>query len=264
MNVLSTERHGYILDKLDKEKKILVASLAKELDVTPETIRRDLDSLEKDKKLKRVYGGAVKYQQTKSEPHFSRKMSLNVEEKVAIGKKAAEFIQDGDTIMIDVGTTTIHLASSIANVERVTIVTNSLPVAEELNQRLENKLFDGKVIILGGITNPEQRSIVGTLTCKMLESFRFDKVFLSCGGMTMNEVSDYDFDECLVSNGMVESGNQVFLLADASKIEQQSFYKICPLSTIDCVITNEEMPEVWKENQLDTMLQWIKAKGGTA
>lgn len=264
MNVLSTERHAHILEILEKEKKILVAVLARELGVTPETIRRDLDQLEKEKKLQRVYGGAVKYQQTKNEPHFSKKMNLHADEKAAIGKKAAEFIKDGDTVMIDVGTTTIHLAHSIANVAGVTIVTNSLAVAEELNQRLENKLFDGKVIVLGGITHPEQRSIVGTLTCKMLEAFRFDKVFLSCGGMTINEVSDYDFEECLVSAAMAERGNQVFLLADYAKIDQQSFYKICPLTTVDYVISNEDMPEEWKAKQLDTMLQWISAKDGTA
>lgn len=264
MNVLSTERHAYILNRLEKEKKILVASLAKDLKVTPETIRRDLDMLEKEKKLQRVYGGAVKYQQTKNEPHFLKKMSLQAEGKAAIGRKAAEFIKDGDTVMIDVGTTTIHLARSVADVVGVTIVTNSLAVAEELNQRLENKLFDGKVIVLGGTTNPEQRSIVGTLTCKMLEAFRFDKVFLSCGGVTLNEVSDYDFEECLVSSAMVERGRQVFLLADSAKINQQSFYKICPLTTVDYVISNEDMPEEWRKKKLDTMLQWMTAKGGTA
>lgn len=264
MNVLTTERHDYILERLEKEKKILVAVLAKDLGVTPETIRRDLDQLEKEKKLQRVYGGAVKFQQTKSEPHFAKKMNLHAEEKREIGRKAAEFIHDGDTVMIDVGTTTIHLARSIADVKGVTVVTNSLAVADELNQRLENKLFDGKVIVLGGLTNPEQRSIVGTLTCRMLEAFRFDKVFLSCGGLTINEISDYDFEECLVSTAMAERGNQVFLLADASKIDQQSFYKICPLTAVDYVISNEEMPRAWMDKQLDTMLQWISTKDGTA
>ena len=264
MNVLLTERHEYILARLEKEKKILVAELAKDLKVTPETIRRDLDLLEKEKKLQRVYGGAVRYQQTKNEPHFLKKMNVHAEEKMAIGSKAAEYIEDGDTVMIDVGTTTIHLARAIADVERVTLVTNSLAVAEELNHRLENKLFDGKVIVLGGMTQPEQRSIVGTLTCKMLDAFRFDKVFLSCGGVTMDAVSDYDFEECLVSAAMAERGNRVFLLADSAKIDVQSFYQICPLSTVDYVISNQEMPHSWKEKHHDAMLQWMTVKGGNS
>jgi DeoR family fructose operon transcriptional repressor len=263
MNVLLEERHQYILDQLDKEKKVLVASLAQELGVAPETIRRDLDALEKDKKLRRVHGGAVKYHQTNNEPHFIKKMNLRSEAKAAIGKKAAEFIQDGDTIMIDVGTTTIHLARAIAGVKGITIVTNSLAVAEEVNNRLENQEFDGKVIVLGGLTNPTQKSIVGAMTCKMLEAFRFDKCFLSCGGVTTEYVSDYDFEECMVSAKMMERANQVFLLADSSKIDNESFYKMGPLTTVDYIISDEEMPSTWIQQQLDTMLQWIPAKGGS-
>ncbi|MDP4164087.1 MAG: DeoR/GlpR family DNA-binding transcription regulator [Bacillota bacterium] len=262
MNVLFTERQEYILDLLEKEKKILVTNLAKDLGVTPETIRRDLDTLEKEKKLQRVHGGAVKYHQTKSEPHFLKKMNVKSDDKKAIGKKAAEFIQNGDTVMLDVGTTTIHLAGAISGVYGVTIVTNSLAAAEVLNRRLENREFDGKVIVLGGVTNPAQKSIVGSLTCKMLEAFRFDKVFLSCGGMTITDVSDYDFEECLVSAAMVDRANQVFLLSDSSKIDLQSFYKICSLTTVDYVICNHDMPSAWKEKHLDTMLQWITTKGG--
>ncbi|MDP4163308.1 MAG: DeoR/GlpR family DNA-binding transcription regulator [Bacillota bacterium] len=262
MNLLTTERHDYILEQLKKERKILVALLAKDLGVTPETIRRDLDALEKEKKLQRVHGGAVEFQQTNGEPHFSKKMNVKTAEKEAIGRNAAVFIQDGDTVMMDVGTTTIHLAEAISGVSGVTIVTNSLAAAEILNRRLENKEFEGKVIVLGGVTNPEQKSIVGSLTCKMLEAFRFDKVFLSCGGLTIHGVSDYDFEECIVSAGMVDRGNQVYLLADSSKINHHAFYQITSWAAIDYVICDHDMPNSWREEQLDMMLQWITAKGG--
>ncbi|CAM2916394.1 DeoR/GlpR family DNA-binding transcription regulator [Paenibacillus sediminis] len=260
MSVLSTERQEYILEQLEKEDRILVANLAKSLGVTPETIRRDLDILEKEKKLKRVHGGAVKYHQTNNEPHFEKKMNLNYDAKVAIGNKAAEYIQDGDTVMIDVGTTNIHLANAIRAVRGVTIVTNSLAAAEVLNNRLENKEFEGKVIVLGGVTNPAQKSIVGALTCKMLKDFRFDKVFLSCGGVTAEGVTDYDLEESNVSTAMIERANQVFLMADSSKLGYESFYRICSISTIDYMICDQDMPSKWREQQLDTMLQWIIAK----
>lgn len=263
MEVLLNERQYYILEKLESEKKVLVASLAQELGVAPETIRRDLDALEKEKKVKRVHGGAVRYLQTNNEPHFIKKMNVMAEEKAAIGRKAAEFIQDGDTIMVDVGTTTIQMAKAIAGVKSLTVVTNSLAVADELNTRLENQEFDGKIIILGGTTNPTQKSIVGVLACKMLEAFRFDKLFLSCGGLTTNYVSDYDFEEAMVSTAMVERSNQVFLLADSSKIDNESFCKICPLETVDYIISDGEMPLSWKQKELDTMIQWISAKGVT-
>ncbi|MGG2094014.1 DeoR/GlpR family DNA-binding transcription regulator [Bacillus sp. S13(2024)] len=262
MNLSLLERHQCILDQLEREKKIIVASLAKSLGVTPETIRRDLDILEKEKKLKRVHGGAVNYHQTNNEPHFNQKMNVFYDLKQEIGKKAAQFIQDGDTVMIDIGTTTIHLAHFIQDVQRVTIVTNSLAVADILNQRLEEKCFDGKVIILGGVLNPEQKSITGALTCKILQEFQFDKVFLSCGGITQTDVSDYDLEEAIVSAAAVKQASQIFVLADSSKVATKSFYRICPLAAVDYIICDQDMPQTWKKNQLDTMLQWIIAEGG--
>jgi len=262
MAVLLNERQQYIVEKLNKEKKVVVASLAGELGVAPETIRRDLDVLETEKKLRRVHGGAVLYMQTNNEPLLVQKMSVRAEEKAAIGRKAAEFIKDGDTIMMGAGTTALHLAKAITGVKSLTIVTNSLAAAEELNNRLENREFDGKVIVLGGTTNPEQKSIVGALTCKMLEAFRFDKLFLPCGGVTTGHVSDFNFEECMVSATTVERANQVFLLADSSKIDNESFFKICPLFKVDYIISDEGMPLSWQKQKLDTMLQWITAIGG--
>ncbi|OIK12845.1 transcriptional regulator [Bacillus sp. MUM 116] len=262
MSVVLNERQQYILEQLDRDKKVLVATLAGELGVAPETIRRDLDTLEKEKKLKRVHGGAIKYHQNNQEPHFVKKMKVKTKAKEAIGRKAAEFIEDGDTVMIDVGTTTIHLAKAISGVKDVTIVTNSLAAAEELNTRLENQEFDGKIIVLGGVTNPTQKSIVGALTCNMLKGFRFDKLFLSCGGFTVEDVSDYDFEECLVSTTMIERANQVFLLADATKMAHESFYQICSLSRVDRIICDEEIPATWKQNGLDKMLKWLRVEGG--
>lgn len=262
MNISLPERHKYIVDQLEQEKKIIVASLARSLGVTPETIRRDLDILEKEKKLKRVHGGAVNYHQTNNEPRFSQKMNAFYDLKQEIGKKAAQFIQDGDTVMIDVGTTTIHLAHFIQDVQRVTIVTNSLAAADILNQRLEEKYFDGKVIILGGVLNPEQKSIAGALTCKILKDFQFDKAFLSCGGITQSDVSDYDLEESMVSTAIIKQASQIFVLADSSKVSKSSFYRICPLSAVDYIISDQDMPHAWKTEHLDTMLQWIIAKGG--
>lgn len=262
MNMLQNERYLFILNQLEKKGKILVADVAKQLSVTPETIRRDLDTLEKEKKLRRVHGGAIKFQQIRSEPHFNKKMNVNYHEKEAIAKKAVEYIQDDDTIMIDVGTTTVHMAKYIRGLQRLTIVTNSLMVADLLNSQLEHKMFDGKVIVLGGVTNPEQKSVAGTLTIHMLKNFQFDKVFLSCGGVTEDEVSDFDLEESIISKQVVEQANQVFLLADSSKLTMTSFYKICPLSSIDYMICNEEMPQKWKYSDGYKKVEWIVANGG--
>ncbi|MCU6339677.1 DeoR/GlpR family DNA-binding transcription regulator, partial [Enterobacter quasiroggenkampii] len=132
MMLLPEERRQHILEQLNRHGKIQVASLASVLTVTPETIRRDLDELEAKQMLKRVYGGAVAYSHVKTEPHFDKKRSIEQSAKKAIGESAAALIQDGDTIVVDVGTTTVELVRAIRGVVGVTIVTNSIPAAELL------------------------------------------------------------------------------------------------------------------------------------
>ncbi|RLQ96493.1 DeoR/GlpR family DNA-binding transcription regulator [Falsibacillus albus] len=260
MSMFLNERHRLILDELEKEERIYVARVAKKIGVTPETIRKDLDFLEHEKKLNRIHGGAVKYVPPAQEPMFRQKMNVQLEAKKRIGKLAAQFVKSGDTIMLDVGTTTFQLANSLTGLQRITIVTNSISAAEVINKRLESKMFDGKLIVLGGISNPEQKSVSGTLTRQMLKNFQFDKVFLSCGGLTPLDVSDYDLEESIISEAVIKQAKQKFLLVDSSKLGHLSFYRICHLNDLDYVICDEPMPEKWKKAK--ESLKWISPKGG--
>ncbi|WP_100402840.1 DeoR/GlpR family DNA-binding transcription regulator [Bacillus sp. FJAT-42315] len=261
MSTLQKERYVYILKEIESVGKIMVAEMAHQLQVTPETIRKDLDILEKEKKLKRVHGGAVKYGQTQKEAHFNKKMNDQYYQKREIGKKAAEIIEDNDTIMIDVGTTTVHIPEHIVGVQRLTVVTNSLAAADLLNKQIENRFFDGKVIVLGGVANPEQKSVAGTLTCHMLEHFQFDKAFISCGGITPQDISDFDLEESIVSAQMIKQTNEVVLLADCSKLGNKSFYKICPTKEVHSIICDQAMPAEWKQHKNLQHIKWIEAKG---
>lgn len=259
MSMFLTERHQYILEQLAVHGKVHVNTVAKQLNVTPETIRRDLDRLEKERKLKRVHGGAVNYSEQKKEPHFSVKQNTMAKAKEAIGRKAAQFVNDGDRIVVDVGTTTLQFVRAIRGVSRILVVTNSLVAAEELNRSLERGSFTGKVIVLGGVTNPYQRSIAGSLTCQMLEQFAFDKAFLSCGGITPDFVTDYDLEESHVSEMMVARSREVFVLSDHTKLGSKEFYKICPLSHIQHVICNRPMPASWGE-KMNARVNWLIAE----
>ena len=98
-------------------------------------------------------------------------------------KLAARRIKDGDTIAVDVGTTTVHIADFLVEVNNVTVVTNSISAAERFNVALEEKRMTGKIILLGGTTNPEQSSVCGAMTLEWLSHMNLDKAFLSCGGM---------------------------------------------------------------------------------
>ncbi|MFC0270381.1 DeoR/GlpR family DNA-binding transcription regulator [Metabacillus herbersteinensis] len=256
---LITERYRAIIRELEIKNKISVVDLATKLNVTPETIRKDLSALEDKKKLRRIHGGAIQYFGLIKEPHFNKKVSISHNQKKSIGEVAASFIMNGETVVLDVGSTTLHIAYSIKNVKNVTIVTNSLAVAEILNNKLENQLFDGKVIVLGGTTNPLQRSISGSITNLLLEHFYFDKAFISCGGINRDGICDFNIDEAAASTIMMKRSKQVYVVADSSKINQRAFFHIGSFSSIDCVITDQEMPLDWSKDALLRGLDWIKA-----
>lgn len=258
MTFSKVERHAYALDKIQKNKKVVVSEIAEELQVAPETIRRDFAELEEQHLLTRVHGGAVKFLNLRKEPAFLRKMDMQKEAKRQIAKAAAQRISDGDIIAVDVGTTTVHIAEFVEEVSNVTVVTNSIAAAERFNLAMEEQRMTGKVILLGGLTNPTQSSVAGAMTLEWLDKMSIDKVFLSCGGIDSGIVYDYDLDESLVSSKMVEKSEQRILLADASKIKHKSFYTICKMTELTEVICNERCPAEWEVyNSI-----WVFANGG--
>lgn len=249
------ERHQFLLSQLDVHNKIIVTDIAKKQQVTPETIRRDLAELEMDEKLTRIHGGAVPFIPTQKEMVYEKKMASNYDEKRSIAKKAAELIRHGDTIAIDVGTTTVHIADMIENLTGLTVATNSLSAANRFNIAIEEKRMTGQVIMLPGVTNPEQASVKGTYTIEFLRRFNFNRAFISCGGITKDAVYDFDMDESFISETMIEHSQETILLADSAKLNRNSIFHICPISSISKVICNEEKPQDWHENECE----WITA-----
>ncbi|MGJ9458439.1 DeoR/GlpR family DNA-binding transcription regulator [Oceanobacillus sp. CF4.6] len=242
------ERHLQILNQLESQEKIWVAELAQALDVTPETIRRDLAELEVNEQLTRIHGGAVPFIQTQKEMIFEKKMSVHIDEKKQIAKRAAAIIQHGETIAIDVGTTTVHIADMLDNVQGLTIVTNSLSAASRFNLAIEEQRITGQIIMLPGITNPYQTSVKGAYTVEFLKRFSFNRAFISCGGVTNSSIYDFDMDESLVSEAMIHCSQESILLTDASKLDKKSLFEIGPLTNISKVICNEAKPSHWYEN----------------
>lgn len=258
MTYSKLERFHHILDQLQERQKISVMDIAEQMEVAPETIRRDLDELEERKLLTRVHGGAIPFLNLRTEPQFKRKMDMQKEAKRKIAKAAANRIEDDDTIGVDVGTTTLYLADYLEGLHNLTVVTNSLAAAERFNLALEEGRMTGKVILLGGITNPAQASVAGPITVEWLNKMNLDKAFLSCGGIRDGIVFDFDMDESLVSSKMLERSNRRILLADATKIGQQSFYSICSMDELTEVLCEEPCPEDWAEyEQL-----WTVVEGG--
>ncbi len=243
------ERHQFILTQLELHKKIMVTDLARMQKVTPETIRKDLAELEMNEQLSRIHGGAVPYTPTQKEMVYEKKLSLHYEEKLKIAKKAAELIQNGDTIAVDVGTTTVHIADMIEDRHGLTIVTNSLSAAYRFNLAIEEKRISGQVIMLPGITNPEQSSVKGTYTVEFLKRFNFNRAFISCGGVTRDAVYDYDMDESLVSEVMIQHSQESILLTDSSKLNKTSVFEISAISNVTKIICDKEKPFDWPESK---------------
>ncbi len=247
MNELKEERQRLIIQWVNEEKRISVAKLATKFSVTPETIRRDLTELEEQGQLSRVHGGAVVYRKLEKEQAFLRKLDIHRVEKEKIALEATSRIKDGDTIAIDIGTTTVHMADFIQNVQDVTVVTNSIAAAYRFNQAIEEKRMTGKVIMLGGLTNPAQSSVTGAMTLDWLGHMHLDKAFISCGGIVNDTIYDYDLDESLVSAKMMAISKKNILLADSSKIGVPSFFSFAKASHFDEVISDQSCPKEWEE-----------------
>jgi len=260
MTYAKMERFEFILKQLELDGKIIVANIADALMVAPETVRRDLDELEQQHLLTRVHGGAIKYTNVRAEPAFTRKLQIQKEAKCMIARQAAMQISHGDTIAVDNGTTTVHIADYLMAVDDITVVTHSIAAAIQFNLAIEEKRMTGKVILLGGITNPRQASVAGAMTLEWLGHMNFDKAFLSCGGMKDGIVYDYDLDESLVSQKMLQQSNKTILLADASKINSQSFYQICQLAQCTEIMCDKSCPEDWQAYEE----RWTVCSGGNS
>ncbi|MNW41892.1 Glycerol-3-phosphate regulon repressor [compost metagenome] len=261
MSISSEERKRVITEQLKQQGQVKVPELSITFAVSEETVRRDLLILEKEGLAKRVYGGAVLMKPTSFEPPYLQRQKVKSEEKERIGRLAAELIESGDTIAIDVGTTTLELAKAIAGRERLTILTNSLAVAYHLMESLNSGRFSGKIFVVGGELNPEQQSMSGTLGERVISQFRVDKAFISIGGISLNRgISDYDLNETGMSRRMVEAAYQTIVLADESKLDKEAFVEIVPLRKIHTIVSDAAPPKEWLQMLRSNHIQWIEAK----
>lgn len=246
MTYSKVERHLYIEKRLASEGRVNVVILSEVLSVAPETIRRDLAILEKEGRLCRVHGGAVPRQMVQKELAYIRKLEMEYEAKRMIAARAASFVQTGDVIAIDAGTTTVHIADFVRGVDDVTVITNSLPAASRWSDAVEEGRVTGDVIVLGGALHASQRATSGPLTIDGLRPMAIDHAFLSCGGIQGDRVYDYDMNESLVSKQLIEQSNKRWLLADRTKWGRVSFYEIGSLQRMDGLIINGAVPHDWE------------------
>lgn len=243
MSLTYEERRHTILSQLDLEGKVQVHSLAERFGVTTETIRRDLDRLEKEGRLRKVYGGAVRIRAEVEEPTFVKRSLMNPLDKQAIGRLAASLIQDGETVILDNGTTTLEIMRQLKDRSHVTVITNSVPI---LNCALEQ--FQGKIIFTGGEVTAAYQASVGITAHELLGQFKVNKAFISAGGLSLpGGITDYHLEEALISRKMMERAEESILVADHSKFGVTTFAQIAPMEQISMVLTDSGCSKEWKD-----------------
>lgn len=234
--MFAEERRQRIIELLEKQFRITVTELTESLEVSEATVRRDLQELEAQGMLKRTHGGAMIDSPSHVELSFQEKEITALEEKKQIAKLAASFVEDGDTIILDAGTTVLQMIPHILH-KKVTVITNSLMAAAALSQSDSIEL-----IVTGGRNRYKTKALVGDIVNRTFAMFHADKVFLGVNGVDLvHGITTPTIDERGIKKQMVESAKEVFVLADYSKFYKISFAKIAPIEEVDCIITDSKI-----------------------
>ncbi len=236
-SMLTDERRALILDRLRTQGRVLAADLTSELDVSSDTIRRDLRELDDAGLLRRVHGGALP-RHGDAAP-FAARARRAPAAKASIARHAATLVRDGDVVVIDGGTTTLEVARGLRDDLRATVVTTSPPIAVELADHpgLE-------VTVVGGTLRPRSLVTVGADAIESLRAIRADVVFLGiCGLHPEIGVTTNDIEERHVKAAMIEGAASVVALADHDKLGTAMAFVVAPLSEVTHLVTDAEVAD---------------------
>ncbi len=245
--MLALERARYIIDKLEKQKVVLVCELSKEMDVTEETIRKDLEKLEKQQRLCRVHGGAYLREGYGNEASVNVREQIYKEEKTLLGRQCMQFIQENDVIMLDCSTTARYIGRSLVEAGiKATVITNSLATAYELSK--EPKI---RVLMLGGELDENTGAFNGSMVLEDLERYHADKLFLSSAGISLEAgITDYRQGEADVRRKMLRQADECYFVADMTKIGRHAAFVVGDLSAIRHLVAErsiDQMPDLKKK-----------------
>ncbi len=240
---LTVQRRAKILELIESEGQVQVLRLSKMFRVSTVTIRNDLDHLEKKNLLIRTRGGAIRPQRVGIDFKLNEKAQKHFKEKQAIGRKAAELIQDGDTIILDSGTTTMEIAKNLGNFKNLTVITNALNIAQQLAD-----FTNIRVLVPGGILRKNALSLVGPMAETAIRNYFCDKLFLGVDGIDAQYgISTPNVEEAYLNRIMIDISREVFVVTDSSKFNKRSFALIAPMAKVNGVITDAHIPEAEKE-----------------
>lgn len=237
-------RKQEILTLLRREGFYSTLNLASYFGVSEMTIRRDIFDLEQEGLVRRVHGGATSINNGSLVPtDFRERTQLNFHKKVAIALGSLEFVFRGDIIALDAGSTTLEIARLLPLDLNITVVTHSLPAINELTSHANTKVFG-----VGGELHVPTQSFSSLDSANLLSDFRFTTFFLSAGSIRDGAVFCATPYEAVMKKAMIESSERVVLVSDSTKFTSSAMVKVCELSRIDILITDDQIPnEIKKE-----------------
>ena len=234
---MNQERRNQIIDLINKNRTVTNAELMEHFGISIETVRRDLNDLEKRGYLERVYGGAIKKSFRGEEPLYDSREVENHAEKRVIAAEAEKLIQQNDAVFFDLGTTVLLLAKLLSREKKVTAFTNSLRTAIALTEAT-----NAEVLLLGGQLRPHELTVSGHYAEELMQNFNVDKAVIGLAGITEDGITDFHIAEANLRRQVIKNARQVIALADFSKFGVRTMNNVCELSDIDILITDEKAP----------------------
>lgn len=230
-----TARQSAILAEITSTGSCTVADLAHQLDVSGETIRRDIKRMASMGLLRKVHGGATQPGPL-HEASFEQRMTQNAAAKEAVARIAAAHILDGETLSFDTGTTTACVARALTARRGLTIVTNSLDIARTM-------AGTSRVLMAGGELHAELGAALGPTAVEFVSQFRVRTAFLSVGAIDAEDgLTDFDMAEAQFSRALIGAAERVIVVADHTKFGKRALVKACDIEAIDMLITNAPPP----------------------
>ena len=233
--MLQVERFKQIRALLEKTPTLRIGQIAQILYVSEATVRRDVDSMEKDGLLKRVYGGVTL---NKEDMPLTLRSFQHADEKDEIGKQAAELVKDGQTIFIDSSSTALHILPYIKHKKDMMVISNSQKVIDTL------AFTNNKLILTGGELIPRNLAYVGEIACRALDMYRPELVFFSSQGIDADgEITDVSLSETTLRRAAIKRGIQTIFLCDSSKAGRIYPHHVCYKNEITKIITDSDFPK---------------------
>ena len=258
--MLTNARQKMIESIALRDGEVIISKVAKELGVSIETIRRDINVMCEQNLLVKVHGGAVPAQIPISEASYSQRKKSNSAVKSRIGKAAAELIKSNEVVAFSTGSTIEAVAVQIKGVHNLSVLTNSLPIGQILSDMHERGDYDGKTILFGGELHPTEHLTFGTAVTEQIHKYYADIVFIGAAAVCEQGLMSTGTEEGNITSELMNAAAKVVLVIESKKLDKRSVYCFASLEQVDAIITDDENPisedllQAFRENNIEVQI----------